>query len=67
MAATKAVSKAEVEHVARVLCSASGGEWRAPPFNHLHTDSLNNHWRYKAAKVLEAIDGLNTLEETRKA
>lgn len=43
------------ENVARAICEASGELWREPPFNHLHTDALNNHWRYKARAALAVV------------
>lgn len=49
------MSESMIERVARVLCEASGESWREPPYNHLHTDRLNNHWRYKVRKVFEAM------------
>ncbi len=44
-----------VERVAKAICAASGEAWREPPFNRLHTDALNNHWRHKAVAVIEAM------------
>lgn len=49
------MSESMIERVARVLCEASGESWREPPYNHLHTDRLNNHWRYKARRVIEEM------------
>ena len=43
------------ERIARALCKASADTWRSPPYNQLHTDSLNNHWRHKAEAVLDAL------------
>lgn len=45
----------KVEQVARALCEASCQTWVEPPFNHLCTDALNNHWRYKARAVIAAM------------
>lgn len=48
-------SQDEVERVARAICAASCDTWREPPYNRLHTDSLNNHWRGKARAALAAL------------
>lgn len=44
-----------VEKVARAICDAGQGQWRKPPYNELHTDALNNHWRHKARAAIEAM------------
>jgi len=44
-----------VERCARALCDASGVSWKEPPYNRLHTDAGNNHWRFKARAVIEAL------------
>jgi hypothetical protein len=46
---------AMIERGARAVCAASGGSWRSPPFNNLHTDALNNRWRYIARAAIEAM------------
>jgi hypothetical protein len=44
-----------VDRVARAICAASCESWREPPFNHPHTESLNNHWRFKARAAIAAM------------
>jgi hypothetical protein len=45
------VDDAMVERAARAMAR---GDWREPPYNNLHTDALNNHWRFKARAALVA-------------
>lgn len=45
----------KVEEVAMSICAASGGSWRRPPFNDLHTDALNNRWRHIARAAILAM------------
>ncbi len=43
-----------IEAAAKAVCAGSGQAWREPPFNHLHTEALNNHWRHKAEAAISA-------------
>lgn len=49
------MTESMVEKIALAICVADGGHWREPPFNNLHTDSLNNRWRFIARAAIEAM------------
>jgi hypothetical protein len=43
-----------LEAAAKAICASSCQSWREPPYNSLHTDSLNNIWRSNAKAAISA-------------